>query len=217
MDLGKLDLGKSAARPHQGYSASSLRIDMTWNGALVVAMGVHNESVGMVLAEHKMSFPPQFWPNAQKAAFWLVLVSSIALNASFLGGYLLAGSEADQVQEQGGATSVVADRLGLDTGQRALFQDLRGEARAEAAVLRRANTPIVDAFWDELSKSHPNDESLRSFVEQVAVQNVEFTLRVATFMGRFLDALSLEQQGELIEMLRTRPLMRGRFLMSGPR
>ena len=200
----------------RGYSETYLRIDMTWNGALVVAMGVHNGNVGMVLAEHKMSFPPLIWPNAQKAAFWLVLVSSIALNASFLDGYLHADSEADQVREQGGATSVVADRLGLDTGQRSLFQDLRGEARAEAAVLRRANTPIVDAFWGELSKSHPDDRSLRSFVEQVADQNVEFTLRVATLMRRFLDALSLEQQGELIEILQSRSLMRGRFLMSGP-
>ena len=97
-----------------------------------------------------------------------------------------------------------------------LFQDLRGEARAEAAVLRGANTPIVDAFWAELSKSQPDDQSLRSFVEQVADQNAEFTLRVATLMRRFLDALSLEQQGELIEILQTRSLMRGRFLMSGP-
>ena len=120
------------------------------------------------------------------------------------------------MQEKGGATSVIADRLGLDTGQRSLFQDLRGEARAEVAVLRRANTPIADAFWDELSKSHPNDESLRSIVEQVAEKNVEFTLRVAALMRRFLDTLSLEQQGELIEMLQTRSLMRGRFLMSGP-
>ena len=163
-----------------------------------------------------MSFPPLIWPNAQKAAFWLVLASSIALNASFLTGYLQADSEADQVREQGGATSVVSDRLGLDTGQRSLFQDLRGEARAEAAVLRGANTPIVDAFWAELSKSQPDDQSLRSFVEQVADQNAEFTLRVATLMRRFLDALSLEQQGELIEILQTRSLMRGRFLMSGP-
>ena len=163
-----------------------------------------------------MSFPPLIWPNAQKAAFWLVLASSIALNASFLTGYLQADSEADQVREQGGATSVVADRLGLDTGQQSFFQDLRGEARAEAAVLQRANTPIVDAFWAELSKSQPDDQSLRSFVEQAADQNAEFTLRVATLMRRFLDALSLEQQGELIEMLQTRSLMRGRFLMSGP-
>ena len=198
-----------------GYIHGVPRIDMKWNGALVVAVSVHNGSVGMVIAEQKMSFPPLTWPNAQKAAFWLILVTSVVLNIFFLGGYFRAGLEVDQVRGQGGAISVVADRLGLDTAQRALFQELRGEARSEAAVLRRANAPTMDSFWDELSKPHPDETALKSSIERAAQRNVEFTLRVAMLMRQFLNTLSADQQPRFIEVVRTRTQMRGRFIMGG--
>lgn len=169
----------------------------------------------MVVAEQKMSLPQLNWPNAQKAAFWLALVTSIVLNISFVGGYFRAESETDQVRQAGGAASVIADRMGLDAGQRALFQDLRGEARAEGAVLQRVSAAAKVSFWQELAKPQPDDAVLKTLVERVAQENTTFTLSVAALMRRFMDALTPDQMRNFVEVVQHRPLMEGRFLMGG--
>lgn len=147
--------------------------------------------------------------------FAFLLAVSVAANAFFLVGYFRAASLADDAATPAGAAEIVADRLGLDAAQRALFDRLRAETRDDAERAGRDVQAARDAFWAEMAKADADDGVLQRHLDAAADENFDLNLAVVARLRTFLDALSPAQKRMFIETVRERPIVRGRFLMTG--
>jgi len=150
-----------------------------------------------------------------RALTWVVLAVSVALNVFFLVGYYRAVVLAERVETPVGTTEVIAERLGLDSGQRAIFDRVRAEARADARSFSAEASATVNAFWAEMITEAPDPALLERYLAQSAERNLAFNRVITKRMRTFLAALTPAQRREFVDRIRARPVMRGRFLMTG--
>ena|GEM_PF-3591200 len=150
-----------------------------------------------------------------RALTWVALAVSVALNVFFLIGYYRAAVLAERVETPAGTAEVIAERLGLDSGQRAIFDRVRAEARADARSYTAKASATVNAYWAEMVAEAPDPVLLEQYLSQAAERNLAFNRVITKRMRTFLAALTPRQRREFVDRVRSRPVLRGRFLMSG--
>ena len=151
----------------------------------------------------------------KKALPWILVAASLALNAFFIGGYVHATQLAQRVRSGEGAATLLAERLDFSDAQRQKLTESRRVGRDAARALFQQNRVNNNAFWQEILKEEIDRDVLRRTVDEAANRYVEFTLAIAEELHGFMAELDEEQRDGFVRAIRNRPLLRGRFLMSG--
>lgn len=145
----------------------------------------------------------------------LALVGSVILNAVFVGSYVRTTDLATRTTTAPGRAAIVADRLQLDADQRQLFDSLRSQAQALSHNSIASGEPLAGAFWNEMARDAPDRGRLSLLIADAAERNTLFNEGVTDLLLEFLASLSPRQREQFITAVRDRPILRGRFLMSG--
>jgi Spy/CpxP family protein refolding chaperone len=134
----------------------------------------------------------------------ILLALSVALNVSFVAGFIFAARQLRALETREGRAEWAARRLRLDDAQRESFLRLQGAWRSEVDQVRRRHQAEMDAFWQAAVQDGADAAALRAQLlplldaqRQTAADGIEHMLRV-------LATLTPEQRQKLVEMLRKR-------------
>jgi hypothetical protein len=132
------------------------------------------------------------------------LAVSVALNVSFVAGFLYVGRQLRALETREGRAEWAAGRLRLDRTQRQAFLREQAAWRSEVEEVQRRHRAEMDAFWQEAVKDGADPGSLRARLlplldaqRQAAADGVDDLLRV-------FATLTPAQRRALVEILRKR-------------
>lgn len=133
-----------------------------------------------------------------------LLAVSVALNASFVGGFLYYRHVLRTLETPEGRANWVARRFQLDQAQRDGVSRVSEEWRSLLARVQRDRGAEIEAFWTEVVKDDPDVESLRAKLEPLLEAQRQTTVEGVERMVRIFRLLPPPQRRELAEMLKKR-------------
>ena len=132
----------------------------------------------------------------------VLLALSVALNVSFVAGFLYASRQLRALETREGRAEWAARRLRLDGAQRQAFLRQSAAWRAEVERVERRHQAERDAFWRAATADGADPEAVRARLQpllelqrQVATSGVDHLLSV-------FATLTPAQREALAEMLR---------------
>ena len=134
---------------------------------------------------------------------WILLAISIIFNFTFAGGFLQARSELQDVSSKPASrTSMVADQLKLDEGQRKVYTDLRTKAHDEARQQREAIALARQELWSLMSDAKATPEQVRAAQVKLSELHEEYRKQMAAHFRQFFSVLKPAQRETLTERMR---------------
>ncbi len=128
----------------------------------------------------------------------LALALSGLFNVFFVVGYVQAR------RAQATATDVtgrVADELGLDTAQSALFAELRTRGRQDADVYEGSLALVRQELVDELNRKQLDPDRLQAIVDREAELRRQWRLEEAARLNDFAASLTPSQRDKLMQRM----------------
>ena len=133
-----------------------------------------------------------------------LIVFALALsglfNVFFLVGYVQAG----RAQASGRAadvTNVVADELGLDTAQSALFTELQTRGREDADVYESSLALVRQDFVEALNREQIDPARLQGIVDRESELRRQWRLAQADRLHDFVGSLTPSQRHKLMQRM----------------
>ncbi len=132
---------------------------------------------------------------------WILLALSVALNVSFVAGFLHVRSVLRSLQTPEGRAQWAADRLKLEGPQRATLQRVSREWTLKMRELQQAHADDLDAFWAEMVRGEETAATRASLERLLEVQRTG-TVRSLEDLRRILKDLNPDQRQALVRMVR---------------
>jgi hypothetical protein len=132
----------------------------------------------------------------------ILLALSVALNVSFVAGFLYVGRQLRALETSHGRAEWAARKLGLDGADREAFLSRHTGWRLELERIQRERKAERDAFWQEAVKDDADRGAIQArLVPLLAVQR-EATVSGVDHLLRLFGTLTLPQRQALVKMLR---------------
>ena len=132
----------------------------------------------------------------------ILLVLSVALNVSFVAGFLYVGRQLRALETSQGRAEWAAKKLGLHGAERQAFLSRHAGWRLELDRIQRERKAERDAFWQEAVKDDADRSAVQArLVPLLAVQR-EATVSGVDHLLRLFGTLTLPQRQALVKMLR---------------
>ena len=132
---------------------------------------------------------------------WILLALSVALNVSFVAGFLHVRSVLRKLQTPEGRVQWAADRLKLEGPQRATLERVGREWTLKMRQLQQAHADDLDAFWAEMIRGEDKPMAGAELERLLEVQRTG-TVRSVEDLGRILKVLNPDQRQALVRMIR---------------
>ena len=145
---------------------------------------------------------------------WTAVVVSMALNIAFIGGYIYSGRQAAQAARPG-AAAALAQRLGWEAQQQAGFTVAHRKARQALVAHVKKDRQTVEEYWRAMVGTQTSDAHTASLLRETADRRVALNRELTQILREFLMTLTPGQRLEFVEILKSRTVFGGRFLMSG--
>lgn len=135
-------------------------------------------------------------PPWRKAAPWVALALSLALNGFFIIGWWRHADGAGSWRE--------ISKVDLAPHQRDALRDLRRSHMADGKEFAARALPSTNRLWDELAKGAPDRATLDQAMGEIEAVGREGRVRRLERTMRFLDGLTPEQRAEFVALVRQR-------------
>ena len=135
---------------------------------------------------------------------WILLALSLALNVSFVAGFVHTRSALRGLQTREGRTRWIADRLKLEGERRKQFEQLAEEWRSQMRARQDESRAATEAFWAEMLRDRRDREKIRKMVERSFPAQGEALLWSADHLIRVFDVLSPDERRALATMIQDR-------------
>jgi hypothetical protein len=132
----------------------------------------------------------------------VLLTLSVALNVSFLAGFLYVGHELRGLRTPEGRAEWAARRLGLDETRREAFLREHARWRGELARIQQARKPEADAFWREAVRDDPDQPAVQERLVPLLQAQRDATVSGVDHLLRLFRGLTRAQREALADMLR---------------
>jgi hypothetical protein len=137
-----------------------------------------------------------------RRALTVLLTLSVALNVSFVGGFLYVGRELRRLQTREGRAEWAARELALAGAQREAFLREHARWRGELARVQEARKSQMDAFWREAVRDDPDRAAIQERLAPLLEAQRDTTVSGVDHLLRLLRELTPAQREALSEMLR---------------
>ncbi len=147
--------------------------------------------------------------GSRQHLFWVVLILSLALNLCFIAGALwirVQGPPLPMGPEQ--RLQQIEPQLGLDSQQKAAFDQYARTVRLRVQSMHEAIEPLVGNAWSELARPDADDSKVMQLFDQAGDQRRAFRRELGTATFQFLANLSPEQRAKFVALARQRPWAR---------
>jgi hypothetical protein len=134
----------------------------------------------------------------------VLLTLSVALNASFLAGFLYVGRELRGLRTREGRAEWAARSLGLDEAQRDAFLREHAAWRAELDRMAQSRKAESDAFWREAVRDGADPAAVRARLEPLLDVQRQATVSGVDHLLRLFRGLTPAQRESLADMVRRR-------------
>jgi Spy/CpxP family protein refolding chaperone len=135
---------------------------------------------------------------------WILLALSVALNVSFVAGFVYTGNLLRRLQTHEGRTQWAADRLKLDPVRREQFERLAEQWRNEMRARQDKNRAELAAFWAEMLGERRDREKILKMVEQAFPAQNQALLSSVDYLIWIFDLLTPEERKALAKMIQDR-------------
>jgi uncharacterized membrane protein len=131
-----------------------------------------------------------------------LLILSLALNVSFVGGFLYVGRQLRGLQTRAGRAEWAAGQLGLAASQRDAFLRQHAQWRAEIARVQQLRQAESDAFWREVVRDDPDRAAVERRLAPLLDAQRQTTISGVEHLLHLFRGLTKPQREALAEMLR---------------
>ena len=132
---------------------------------------------------------------------WILLALSVALNVSFVAGFLHVRGVLRKLQTPEGRAEWAADRLKLDGPQKATLERVSREWTLKMRQLQQAHADDLDAFWAEMIRGEDKPVTRADLERLLEVQRTA-TVRSVEDLHRVWRSLNPDQRQALVRMIR---------------
>ena len=132
----------------------------------------------------------------------ILLAFSVALNVSFVAGFLYVGRQLRALETREGRAEWAARTLRLDGARRQAFLDAHAAWRSEIEQFQRGRRTEMDAFWQEAVKDGADRAAVQARLLPLLEAQREATISGIDHLLRIFGTLTAEQRQRLVETLR---------------
>jgi hypothetical protein len=134
----------------------------------------------------------------------ILLAVSVALNVSFVAGFLHVGRQLRALETRQGRAEWAARRLRLDAAQRAAFLRQDAAWRTQLDAVRLRHRAEADAFWDEVVKDGADPAVVRARLLPLLERQREASSQGVDHLLQVFAGLTPAQRQALVGLLRQR-------------
>lgn len=129
---------------------------------------------------------------------WILLIVSLAFNATFAVGFFKARAEPDAPRTFRQRAAIIAKQLQLDEQQLTAFEAVLNEKEQ----LRDSRSAQREGFMTEMMKDTPDDEVLEEYVAGASA--IKYRLSQLAIMRKIIAILRPSQREKLVQIVKKR-------------